>query len=122
LTFESGAMISTFGTSAFSDCSSLQSICIPSGIQTIPDWCFSSCTSLSNLRFESGCTISVLGDCAFSNCLSLRSISIPSSITSISATCFKSCPHLVSIVLEAGHHLSVTTMRDLQSRYTVTLL
>jgi hypothetical protein len=54
LTFESGSQHVSLGNAAFEGCSSLQSIGIPSSIETIPECCFRWCRPLSNMVFESG--------------------------------------------------------------------
>jgi hypothetical protein len=41
--FDVGGRISTLGDHAFSYCSSLQSICIPSSIEVISKCCFACC-------------------------------------------------------------------------------
>jgi hypothetical protein len=91
LTFQSGRRVLTLGSAAFSRCSSLQSICIPSSIETISTKCFAGCKSLSNVTFESGCKVRSLDESAFAGCSSLRSIQIPSSVTTISSFCFSDC-------------------------------
>jgi hypothetical protein len=73
LAFASDCQVSTLGVQAFSGCSSLQSICIPSSIESICDYCFSNCASLSSLTFASDCKVSTLDVQAFSGCSSLVS-------------------------------------------------
>jgi hypothetical protein len=50
-----GSRVSIVGESAFSNCSSVQSICFPSSIEIISNECFSDCPILSNPICESGC-------------------------------------------------------------------
>jgi hypothetical protein len=115
VTFESGTNISILGKSAFQGCSSLQSICIPSSIQIIGDFCFSECEAMSDLTFESGCQVSILGDSACSACSRLQAVCIPSSIETICSSCFEGCSHL-SIVLEPGCKLSDELVCELRER------
>jgi hypothetical protein len=98
--------LSTLGEGAFSNCSSLQSICIPSSIETIASLCFWNCDNLSVLTFESCSKISNLGEAAFANCSSLQSICIPSSIEMISNRCFADCENLSDVSFEDGCRIS----------------
>jgi hypothetical protein len=60
VTFPLGCIVSSLGRSVFHNCSSLQSSCIPSSIETISDFCFSECESLTTLRFERDTKLSIL--------------------------------------------------------------
>jgi hypothetical protein len=46
LIFESSSTLRQIDESAFRDCSSIESICIPSSVEIIGDFCFDSCRSL----------------------------------------------------------------------------
>jgi hypothetical protein len=76
LTFSADSKISTLGREAFSSCSALQSIRIPSSVQEIAWYCFMDCRTLANCTFEPGSKISTLAESAFSSCPSLQSICI----------------------------------------------
>jgi hypothetical protein len=65
---------------AFASCSSLQSIVIPSSVETIGRGCFRSCKILSTVTFEVGSHLSSLGGFAFEDCSSLHSICVPASV------------------------------------------
>jgi hypothetical protein len=65
LTFETGSKLAIVRDFAFSECSALQSICIPSSIEIMAKSCFNGCTSLAHLTFEPGSEISLLGESAF---------------------------------------------------------
>jgi hypothetical protein len=121
LTFEPCSKVSILGPSAFLSCSSLQSICIPSSVQTISDSCFAFCPTLSNVAFEPDSQISILEGNAFDFCSSLRSIWIPSSVQTISRSCFDNCAKLLTVVLESGSKLSAESLSALRSRCAVTL-
>jgi hypothetical protein len=115
LTFESNCKVSILGESAFQNCSSLQSICIPSSIETISKSCFGGCTKLSSFKFETGSRISWIERSAFSDCSSLTSISIPASIQTISGSCFSNCQHLGLIELGAGCSLDDQQIAELRT-------
>jgi hypothetical protein len=104
--FEAGSRISSFGVGAFSACSELESISIPSTVETIPADCFAMCRKLRTVRFESVSRVSVLGHSAFSSCFSLTSICIPSSVTQIGVRCFWGCRCLANVTVDNGIRLS----------------
>ena len=92
--------------SAFSSCSSLSEIVIPSSVTSIGDSAFSSCSSLSEIVIPS--SVTSIGDGAFSSCSSLSEIVIPSSVTSIGDFAFYCCDSLSEIVIPS----SVTSIGD----------
>ena len=77
---------------AFSFCSSLSEIVIPSSVTSIGDGAFSCCHSLSEIVIPS--SVTSIGDHAFSGCDSLSEIVIPSGVTSIGNYAFSGCPSL----------------------------
>ena len=80
---------------AFSGCSNLKRLTIPSGVETIGDYAFSGCESLTSITIPDGVTS--IGGYAFSGCESLESITIPDSVTSIGGYAFYHCYGLTSI-------------------------
>jgi hypothetical protein len=118
VTFESGCKVSILGGFAFAYCVSLESIWIPSSIETISNFCFSLCRRLSNVVFESGSRIAILDDSAFASCSSLELICIPSSIRSIRPDCFRDCEKL-KLVFEAGCQLSAQSLSALRVQYEI---
>jgi hypothetical protein len=97
---------SRIGTSMFSYCSSLRSICIPSGITVMDNDCFYSCSLLLTVIFESGTQLSRMGKDVFSECSSLKSISIPSSVTVLDGCCLYSCSLLPTGTFKSDSRLS----------------
>ena len=77
---------------AFSWCSSLSKIVIPSGVTSIGKGAFSYCDSLSEIVILF--SVTSIGDSAFSCCVSLSEIVIPSSVTSIGDSAFSCCSSL----------------------------
>jgi hypothetical protein len=106
LEFEAGSQIRVLGEYAFVNCWSLRSICVPSSVQTISQFCFMCCRDLSNLRFESGSALSSLGESAFYCCSLLESICIPSSVETISKLCFCECRSLCHLTFESDSRLA----------------
>jgi hypothetical protein len=115
LAFESNCKVSILGKAAFQNCSSLQSISIPSSIETISQSCFGGCRKLSSFKFETGSRISTIKRSAFSDCSSLTSISIPASIHTISGFCFSNCPNLRLIELGGGCRLDDQQIAELRT-------
>jgi uncharacterized repeat protein (TIGR02543 family) len=68
--------VTTIGASAFSACTSLTSINIPTGVTVINASTFSSCVSLTSIEIPSGVTS--IGTSAFYFCQNLETITIPS--------------------------------------------
>ena len=89
--------VTRIGSSAFSYCSSLTSVTIPNSVTSIGDYAFSSCSSLTSVTIPN----SVTGICeyAFYGCSSLTSITIPNSVTSIGSHAFSDCSSLTSVTI-----------------------
>ena len=82
---------------AFRDCTKLNALTFPSSLQNIGAHSFDGCRSLENVTLNQN--ITELGVASFSNCISLNSINIPQAITSIPDSCFYGCSSLTSIDL-----------------------
>ena len=83
--------------SAFSDCTSLESITIPNSVTTLGRYAFDNCTKLSKVTL--GASLRNIGYAAFKDCSSLTSIVIPDSVTSIDNYAFYGCYNLTSITI-----------------------
>ena len=92
-TIEDG--VTSIGTYAFYNCTSLTSITIPDGVTSIGLWAFYGCSSLTSITIPNGVTSISQG--TFEYCSSLTSITIPESVTSIGIYAFNDCTSLTSI-------------------------
>ena len=92
--------ITSIGSFAFGDCSSLSSIEIPEGVTSIGSGAFENCSSLSSIKIPEGVT-SI--ECyAFEACSSLNSIKIPKNVSEIGISVFDECYELVSIYFKGN--------------------
>ena len=87
--------VTTIGSSAFSGCSSLTSITIPNNVTAIGEWAFYSCGNLTSVTIPN--SVSAIGEWAFSGCRSLTSVTIPDSVTTIGGSAFSYCGSLTIV-------------------------
>ena len=88
---------------AFEDCTSLKSIVLPEGLDSIGDGAFKGCTSLISITLPSSLIRLGQGEYdsygVFEGCTSLTSVALPESIRAIQPNTFKGCTSLTSISL-----------------------
>lgn len=89
---------------------SIQSLVLPDGLNSVAACAFSSCEKLKTVKFPA-----TVGDCdnglgwgCFGGCISLEEINIPENLTGISSSVFQDCRSLKSIKIPA----SVTSVMD----------
>ncbi len=105
---------------AFSGCSGLTSITIPSSVTSIGNSAFSGCSGLTSVEINTktigtwfrglesiktitlGEEVTCIGNSAFSGCSGLTSITIPSSVTSIEGSAFYGCSGLTSVTIPSS--------------------
>ena len=99
--------VTSIGSWAFFDCSSLTSITIPEGVTSIGDYAFSGCSSLTSITIPN-CVTSIGSD-AFYECSGLASVKIGNGVESIGHAAFTGCSSLTDITIPE----SVTSIGDL---------
>ena len=92
--------------SAFNFCTNLASVTIPNSVTSIGEDAFFGCTSLSSITIPNG--VSSIQDGVFFECTSLASVTIPEGVTSIGAWAFDGCASLASVTIPEG----VTSIGD----------
>ena len=88
------------GYAAFSGCSGLTSLTIPSSVTSIGESAFYGCSGLTSLTIPS--SVTSIGESAFSGCSGLTSLTIPSSVTSIGESVFFGCSGLTSFTIPSS--------------------
>lgn len=89
--------LTSIGSFAFYDCSSLKAISIPDTVKTIYEKAFYNCTSIRFVDLSD--TLSHIGKSAFYNCEKLESISLPDSIETISDKAFYLCRSISNVMI-----------------------
>ena len=94
--------ITGIAQSAFSSCTGLTSLTLPSSLTTIGYEAFKSCTTLTGDLDLSGCTqLTTIGKGAFYSC-SLESLTLPLNLTTIGEETFMFCTDLKSLTLPSN--------------------
>jgi len=94
------------GKGVFKDCARLPTVALPKTLASINEATFRNCIALSSLAIPD--TVVSIGDSAFRGCTSLAAIKIPHSVTSIGEYAFYGCTSLKSIIIPNG----VTSVGD----------
>lgn len=87
--------VTSVSTKAFVSCESLEYAFIPSSMKDIDG--FTACSSLKSINLPEG--LETIGIQAFCDCDSLKTVIIPSSVTTVCRDAFEECENLKSIIL-----------------------
>ncbi len=96
----------SIGDYAFSYCSNLISVEMPSTITSIGNYAFNYCNNMSSIEIPN--TVKSIGNYAFYKCLKLASIEIPIVVTKIGNYAFYNCSNITSLDIPS----SVTSIGD----------
>ena len=103
--------LSSIRNYAFSNCSGLTSVKIPSGVTSIGSFAFEGCKALASIAIPS--SVTTIGCNAFYDCSSLTSFDIPNGVTCIDGYVFDGCSGLISVTIPS----SVTTILNFAFGY-----
>ena len=92
--------VTSIGGHAFEKCSGLTSLTLPSSVTSIGEFAFRYCSGLTSLTIPSGVTTTDYY--AFADCRGLTSLTLPSSVTSIGGYAFAWCSGLTSLTLPSS--------------------
>ena len=92
--------VTEIGSYAFEDCSGLTSLTIPSSVTEIGWYAFSGCSGLTSLTIPS--SVTEIGRETFMGCSGLTSLTIPSRVTSIGWSAFSGCSGLTSLTIPSS--------------------
>jgi hypothetical protein len=106
--FEAASALTGIECFAFLGCSSLKSICVPSGVHTIGYGSLDDCGELGHVGFEPHSQLRCIEDHAIGNSRRLQSISLPAGLESLGRAAF-SWPSLNYIGIPSGNrHFSIS--------------
>ena len=89
--------VTSIGSYAFRNCTSMSSITIPDGVVTIGNGAFQNDTAATVVTF--GRSVETIGDDAFNNCSKLPKIIFSEGIKSIGHRAFRECTSLTEVYL-----------------------
>ena len=112
--------ITTIGTFAFDECTSLTTVAIPDSVTAIGNYAFWECTSLTTVAIPD--SVTAIGTNAFDECTSLTTIAIPDSVTTIGGYAFHGCISLTTIAIpDSVTDISRGAFRECTSLTTVAI-
>ena len=93
--------VKTIGNYAFQNCKAIASVDFPSSLTSIGQYAYSGCTALAGVTIGNGIT---LGNYVFSGCTSLATATIGGSV-SLGTFAFSECTALAAVTIESGSHV-----------------
>jgi hypothetical protein len=95
--------VTSIGDRAFQSCSTLTSVSIPGSVTSIGSSAFYACSGLTSVSISIPSSVTSIGASAFAWCSALTSVSIPGSVTSIGNQAFLGCSGLTTITVDANN-------------------
>lgn len=108
----------------FQECTALETIVLPEGLETIENCAFFGCTALKKIVFPN--SLKTLAYGAFCDCSALTSVTFGSGLTEVGSYCFTRCTNLKTInwgdnmtsVSDYCFYKTAVTVVDLPDRFT----
>lgn len=100
--FEYQFTVDSLAIRAFSNATSLTGITLPGSIRGIGLYAFNGCSALTTVAFEDNDNAITLPNGCFTSCTSLSSLTLPSNLIGIGSNCFSKCTSLMEITLPEG--------------------
>ena len=97
--FAAGSQCEKIGEQVFSGCNALESIDLPTSVNTIGDRAFLNCSSLKSLDLS---MVETIGIAVLSGCSELKDILLPKSITEICERMFEDCSVLETVAMPSS--------------------
>lgn len=99
--------IESIGFGAFKDCHNLVKVTIQEGLKTIETCAFDNCRRLKRLVFPEG--LERIESLIIEGCFDIKSVNVPDSVNYIAPTAFNECREsLNTIYISSNHHLRPT--------------
>lgn len=92
-----GLLVRFIGDHAFSGCTNITSVTLPSTIRMIGYYAFYQSTALTNVTMLDG--ITSINDFAFAECGNLTNIPLPDSVTALGRSAFAGCAGLTTLTI-----------------------
>ena len=92
--------LQTVGVGAFSGCTALRIVNMPSTVTKLGDKAFGDCINLAELQLNEG--LQFFGDGTFAGCAALQSVTIPSTVTKLGLLAFFLCKNLADVHFNEG--------------------
>ena len=92
--------VTEIGNFAFDECADLDSVTLPSSLESIGMYSFTKCTSLRTISIPNN--VSSIGTYAFWGCVNIVSITLPSALKSLESHTFYECSNLKAIIIPYG--------------------
>lgn len=87
--------VTNIGESAFENCTALQSVVLPEGMEQVDLWAFRGCTNLQSVTFPK--SMKEIGTAAFKECSNLQNITL-NGIKNIYSSAFENCIQLTTTI------------------------
>ncbi len=112
--------VTYIGNKAFENCTSLERITIPDSVESIDFRAFRGCTNLTSVTISN--SVTSIEDYVFEECTSLTNVTIPDSVESIGNGAFAFCTSLESVTIpDSVIYIGAGAFQDCTSLTNVTI-